>query len=208
MNKIETLVIATGNPSKKKRYAKYFETYVPKVIGLADLGFSEKPTETGATAEENAGIKAKFYFEKLHLPVFSEDESLFVDFLPKDQQPGVHVRRINGKDDATDEELIAYWEEKLKGIPESDRLGRWHIALALSLPNGSIHIESLEYPIKFFTPTSKIRLPGWPMSSLEGPLRFNKPHSELTAEELESLEEEDTLKTSKQISNLLKSISH
>lgn len=204
MSLLNELVIATGNPSKKDRYAKLFSQFVPKVLGLSDFSFSERANEVGTTAEENALLKARFYQEKTSLPVFAEDESLFVDFLPENEQPGVFVRRINGKTNATDEELIRYWEDKLVGVPDEQRFGRWHTAFALALPTGEVRIEAIEYPIKFFSPTSSIRLLGWPMSSLEGPVRFNKPHSELTAEERRITDEESDVTISRMLALLFK----
>ena len=70
---------------------------VKQIVGLDEFEMKEKPGEAGETAEENAEIKAKFYIRRTGLPVLSEDESLFVDFLSADKQPGVHVRRINKK---------------------------------------------------------------------------------------------------------------
>ena len=88
---MEKLVIATGNPGKKERYGKLLAGVVGEVLGLSDFAFKTKPAETGATAEENARIKALFYLKKTKLPVFAEDESLFVDFLSADNQPGACV---------------------------------------------------------------------------------------------------------------------
>ncbi len=44
---------------------------------------------------------------------------------------------------------------------------------------------ALDHPVRFFSPPSKIRIPGWPMSSLEGSILFGKPNSEQTPEEKE-----------------------
>jgi hypothetical protein len=46
-----------------------------------------------------------------------------------------------------------------------------------------VKIFSLDVPILFFSPSSPVRIPGWPMSSLEGPVEFNKPHSDMSEEE-------------------------
>ncbi len=109
--KIEKLVIATRNRSKKERFGGLFVKIVKEVLALDDFNISEKPQEIGATADENAEIKARFYSQKLNLPVFSEDEALYVDFLLPEKQPGVFVRRINGRDESNDDELLSYWEK-------------------------------------------------------------------------------------------------
>jgi len=179
---IEKLVIATRNPAKIEYYRHLFTGVVDSVIGLSETEIDGKPTETGETAEENAQIKAKYYSARTDLPVFCEDEALIADFLPANKQPGTHVRRINGKDEATDDELFVYWENIIKDVPEEKRTGRWHIAYCLAL-KGKIRTTSMDHEIIFFYPTSNIRTPGWPMSSLEGSVKLKKPNSERTEQE-------------------------
>jgi XTP/dITP diphosphohydrolase len=181
--KIERVVIATRNESKKVRLGRLLTEVAEQVIGLDNVRVVGKPDETGETAEENAEIKASYYALATGLPVLSEDESLWVDFLPMDKQPGVHVRRVNGKDEVSDEKLLAYWEMLVAAAPVNKRTGHWHIAYCLGTPNGRVHTGVLDHPIMFFFPSSKVRLPGWPMSSLQGPVMFGKPDSELTEEE-------------------------
>lgn len=179
---IEKLVIATRNPAKIEHYRYLFSGMVTDIFGLNETGIDGKPTETGETAEENAQIKAIYYSTKTDLPVFCEDESLFADFLPADKQPGVRVRRINGSDEASDDELFYYWENIIKDVPEARRTGRWHIAYCLGL-NGKTKLTSMDHEIQFFYPASKVRIPGWPMSSLEGFVTLGKPNSERTEED-------------------------
>lgn len=183
---MEKIVVATHNPSKKKWYQKILSGFTNKVLGLNDLDFDDKPEESGKTAEENAIIKATFYAEKLDLPVLGEDAALFVDFLPEDQQPGVFVRRVRGKE-LDDDQLLAYWESIIVKVPKEKRTGRWHTAHCFATPDGKTALSTLDYPILFFSPSSKIRVPGWPMNSLSGPPGFKKPEVELTKEERKKL---------------------
>ena len=183
MGKIEQLVIATRNPAKVEYYRDILTQFATVVVGLSDLNIKGKPVEIGETAEQNAQIKARFYSQKTNLPVFCEDESLLVDFLAKDQQPGVHVRRINGVDEVNDDKLLSHWEEIVAKVPENKRTGRWHMAYCLAMPDGQVRTVSRDHEVMFFSPSSKVRLPGWPMSSLEGSVRFGKPSSEQTSEE-------------------------
>ena len=178
------LVIGSKNPAKVERFQKLLKYIAEKIYGLSNLNISTKPEEIGNTAEENAEIKARYYSKLTNLPVFAEDESLFVNFLPQNRQPGVNVRRIDGKEEATDEELLVYWENILKDIPREKRKGYWHISYCLGMPDGKVFTISKDHPLLFFYPSSKIKIPGWPMSSLEGPEDFKKPHSELTEEEV------------------------
>jgi len=189
MAKIKKIVIATRNPGKVQRYKKMLEKVVDEVLSLDDFDFKEKPEESGQTAEENATIKAIFYAKKTNLPVFAEDESLFVDFLPEDKQPGVFIRRVNGKE-VSDDELLAYWDSIIAKAPKEKRTGKWHMAYCLVAPDGKTSLVAMDYLRIFFSPPSKIRIPGWPMSSINGPAEFGKPHSELTKEELEIMHQE------------------
>lgn len=202
MKKVEKIVIATRNPAKVERFQGLLAKYAKEVVGLNDLGITDKPEEKGTTAEENAEIKARFYANKTGLLVFSEDEALYVDFLLPKEQPGVYVRRVEGKDEVDDDQLLAYWEKIVAKVPKNKRTGRWHIAYCLASPNGTLKTVALDHQILFFSPTSKVRLPGWPMSSLEGPVGFNKSHSELTEEEKKKLNS----KADKEIAGKLKEL--
>lgn len=182
-------MIATRNPAKKERFQRLLNKIAGEVLSLDDFDFTGKPDESGKTAEENAKIKALFYTENLNLPVFSEDESLFVDFLPENQQPGTHVRRVNGKE-LDDKELLAYWTSTITNVPENKRTGKWHIAYCLATPQLKTILISIDHPVIFFHVPSDKAPAGWPMNNIQGPVKFGKPESELTSEELKEHEQE------------------
>lgn len=110
MEKI-TLVYGTGNAGKltlMKKYLKSMEEI--ELIGLKDLSLDwQEPRENGRDPLENARQKALCYYRTCHMPVFSADSGLFIEGLPDEEQPGVHVRRIGGKN-LTDEEMRAYYK--------------------------------------------------------------------------------------------------
>ncbi len=81
MKKLKKLVIATRNPAKVDYYRPILTEISDEVIGLHETHVEGKPAETGQTAEGNAEVKARFYSQKCELPVFCEDEALYVDFL-------------------------------------------------------------------------------------------------------------------------------
>lgn len=81
------------------------------VVGLKELGLPiPEVAETGTNPLENAKLKAEKYFETFSMPVFSCDSGLYFDELEKQEQPGIHVRRIKGKR-LTDEEMITYYTD-------------------------------------------------------------------------------------------------
>src|SRR3990167_7929617 len=154
MKELEIVVVASKNPAKVERYSRMLSKYFKQVLGLNDVSMSEGPEESGETAEENAEIKGKFYAGKTGFLVFSEDEALYVDFLPENQQPGVHVRRINGVDEVEDQRLLTHWEQIISRVPKEERIGKWHIAYCIAHPNGNVHTVSLDHPVIFFSPSS------------------------------------------------------
>ena len=203
---LQQLVFASHNAGKIERYRVIFADIAEKTLSLANLGISSKPDETGLTAEENAQIKARYYFDRTGLPTFSSDESLFVDYLAEDKQPGVHVRRINGRDNASDEELFDYWHRIIPRVPPEKRTGFWHVAYSIALSVNNVVTVAHDYPVLFFDPPSPIRIPGWPMSSLEGPVEYGKPHSELTDAERKAVYAESDRKLYDMLYNALKGI--
>ena len=189
MEKPSRLVIGTRNQAKHALYGRLLGTMGVESLGLGDFSIDGRPHESGLTAEENAALKARFYAAQTGLDAFAEDEALYVDFLPAEQQPGVHVRRIEGVDEADDDALLAHWENVVARVPEEQRTGHWHIAYCIASPDGMLTTTVHDYSVRFYSPTSSIRVPGWPMSSLQGPVEFDKARSELTESERRSWEE-------------------
>lgn len=80
-----------------------------ELINLKDVcGEIPDINENGLTPLDNARIKAVAYYEAFHMPVFSCDSGLYFDEVSEEEQPGIHVRRVNGKE-LTDEEMIEYY---------------------------------------------------------------------------------------------------
>ncbi len=132
---MKKLLIATTNPGKLGEITRYLSDLPIKLVGLKDLKITDKVEETGATFEENAIIKAKFYCEKSGLPTIGDDGGLEIDVLGG--APGVKSHRwIHGDREDTDEELIAHTIKQLKGIPLENRKAQLRAVLALALPDG------------------------------------------------------------------------
>jgi len=66
--------------------------------------------ENGNTPLENARLKAFSFYQLLHEPVFSCDSGLYFQNqnIPENLQPGLNIRRINGKR-LNDDEMIEYY---------------------------------------------------------------------------------------------------
>lgn len=81
------------------------------ITGLSEIGGDFPDVEEdGIDPLSNARKKALAYFDILKKPVFSVDSGLYFDNLSADLQPGLDVRRVNGKR-LTDDEMIAYYSD-------------------------------------------------------------------------------------------------
>ncbi|HLC94481.1 MAG TPA: non-canonical purine NTP pyrophosphatase [Patescibacteria group bacterium] len=110
------LFIATFNRAKQNDFKriitalsklqyKPFQLFFPEDV--ANLNPIE---EIGKTFEENSFLKARYFFEKTHMPTVADDGGLEIPILHG--QPGVRSRRWLGKE-VSDEELIAYTLQRL-----------------------------------------------------------------------------------------------
>lgn len=117
MEKVK-LIYGTTNAGKVELMRRYLRRLKGvEIVGLGELPQTVlEPEEGGADPMENAKRKALHYYRALQRPVFSEDSGLYIQGLPKEEQPGVFVRRVGGRT-LTDEEIRAHY----KGIAK--RLG-------------------------------------------------------------------------------------
>src|SRR5690349_20650542 len=87
------------------------------VRGTDELGIVLDIEEDGATVLENARKKAQVYSQVLQRPVLSLDSALYLEGLAEDEQPGVNTRRVpHHTNRATDQELLDYYSETIKGL--------------------------------------------------------------------------------------------
>lgn len=134
---MQKLLIATTNLGKLAEIKFSLKDLPLELVSLNDLGIIDKTEETGKTFAQNAILKAKFYSQISNLPTISDDGGLEIDIL--NGEPGVKSRRwIKGKE-ATDEELINYTLQKLKGVPLEKRGAQLRTVLALVLPDGKVY---------------------------------------------------------------------
>ena len=91
------VLFATGNETKAKRFSKGLQEKGIRVISLKDITTEREVEENGKDAIENALIKARAYSKIINIPVFAMDDNLYLENVPKEKQPGMYVRRVNGK---------------------------------------------------------------------------------------------------------------
>lgn len=128
------LLIATTNPAKLEELRQSLQPLTEKgiqIVSLKDLNIQDDPEETEKTFEGNARLKAHFYAKLTGLPTLSDDGGFEMDAL--NGEPGVHSKRWLGRD-STDQELIDYAFERMKGIPFEKRTARGSLVLCYYNP--------------------------------------------------------------------------
>ena len=138
------MIFATSNPHKVEEARAILAPLGIELKSLADLGCSlPEPEEDGATFEDNARLKARYYAQQLGALCLAEDSGLEVDALGG--APGVHSARYAGvdgrreaRDRANNERLL----RELSGLPAERRSARFVCTLAVADPSGRIHAEA------------------------------------------------------------------
>ena len=102
---MKKVVFATGNQSKVLRFKKDLLERGIELLSLKDLDLKLDVEENGENAIENALIKARVCYQKIHMPTIGMDDTLYMEGVPLDKQPGLNVRRVNGKS-LNDEEML------------------------------------------------------------------------------------------------------
>lgn len=180
------LLFGTTNQAKLNRLRAVLQSLPVEVLGLNDVAISVRPEEDGATPHDNAVKKALTYHAATGLPTFSIDAGLYIDRFPMDRQPGVHVRRIDGRE-ATDTELLLHYRKALSEVG-GETTGYWMISVVFVASEETILSRDFKEETFFTIRQSPIVTPGEPLSSIQFDRTFGKYKSEITPEERASLD--------------------
>lgn len=178
------VLFATTNPAKVKRYASKLQERGIEVLTLKDINLKLEIEETGKNAIENAYLKAKSYFEATGIVTIGIDDTLFIEGLPDEKQPGTNVRRVNGKE-LSDDEMIQHYTNLVKEYGEK-LIVKWVYGMVIY--NGK---EPKQYTwakdhFYFVDKPCEKRNPGYPLDSISIMPEYNKYFVELTQEEKKS----------------------
>lgn len=103
------LLYGTSNPAKLSHMKEMLQGLDVEIVGLSEIKMKVgEIDESGNDPLENARIKAIAYYKLVNMPVFSCDSGLYIEGIDVKRQPGIHVRRVNGKQ-LKDEEMIEYY---------------------------------------------------------------------------------------------------
>lgn len=178
---LKKLLFGTTNKAKIE-YVKTIVKDLPlEILSLEDVGINLEVDEDGQSPGENALKKSRAYFSVGRVPTFSFDSGLYIDKFPEDKQPGLHVRRINGKK-ATDGEMLDYYTDQLDKIG-GESTAKWITSIALVESDNQIYTQDFVEHTTFTSKRSSILNHGNPLNSIQIDPLFDKYISEITAEE-------------------------
>lgn len=136
------LLVATGSAHKLIELQRLFGDLPIDLVTLRDVGITDEAPEDGATFEENALQKARWYAEASSEWTLADDSGLEVAAL--NGAPGVYTRRYAGPD-ATDQQNYEKLLTETAGV--ADRSARFVCTMALIDPvNGSARTFRGECP--------------------------------------------------------------
>lgn len=189
---MKKVLFATSNPAKVKRFADKLLDKGIELITLKDINLELDVDENGETAIENALIKARAYYNETKLPVMAMDDTLYLEKVPNNSQPGMYVRRINGKK-LSDEEMIEYYSSLASNYGDNGKItARWIYGMAVICEGKeSTYTWSKEDFYIVDTPSRKIN-PGYPLNSISINKKLNKYFTDITEEDKSLIQEDES----------------
>ena len=182
------VLFATKNPAKVKKYKDELEKNGIELITAKDIEIDVKVDESGKNCIENAYIKAKEYFEATKITSIGMDNTLFIEELPEEKQPGTHVRRVNGKE-LTDDEMIEYYTSLVSEYG-GKVTAKWVYGMVVYGDNICEKFTWNKDEFFMVDKVSEIRNPGYPLDSISIDKFVNKYFVELTKEDIKIIDEE------------------
>ncbi len=182
------LLFATSNPAKYTAMRDALQPLGIRLLCLRDMAQAPVAPEEGSSPLENARQKALFYYDHYGIPLFSCDSGLYLENLPQELQPGLHVRSPQGfyLDDQAMQEYYGGLAARY-----GDITARYHNAICLILDREHIY-ESMDESLasERFLLTAKpheIRRPGFPLDSISKKLDTGEYYYDVNAHDADDL---------------------
>ncbi|MFA5855159.1 MAG: non-canonical purine NTP pyrophosphatase [Candidatus Gracilibacteria bacterium] len=161
------ILIATKNKGKLEEIQEMLvgeDGICAEFVSLEEVGCTDDFKEEGASFEENALGKARFFFSKTGIPTVVDDSGIFVEALA--DELGVKTRRWGVGEAASDEEWLAHFMNRMR---EETRRGAKFICAAAYVSGeeekvfigetSGVIAESIEVSVKKGIPLSSVFRP-------------------------------------------------
>lgn len=189
---MKKILFATNNQTKSKRFTNDLLKHDIEIVSLLDMNIKLDVEENGKDAIENALIKAKACYKMTKMITLAMDDNLYLENVPNDKQPGMYVRRVNGKR-LTDEEMIEYYTNLAKEYGENGKItARWVYGIALIVDGKEYTYTWSKNDFYIVDKPSDIVEPGYPLNTISINKKLNKYFTELTEEDKLSIKEDES----------------
>jgi XTP/dITP diphosphohydrolase len=176
-------LLATTNKGKTIEIGEVLQDLDISLISLFDLPeLPVQPEEIGETFEENAVEKAKYYFDQTKMISIADDSGIHIDTLSGEL--GIHTRRWGAGEEASDEEWISYFLDRMR--KEENKYAEFVSVIAIADGDS---VKTFEGRCRGVI-TDDLEadyLPGLPISACFRPDGFDKVFSALSIEEKNSI---------------------
>lgn len=183
------VLFATTNPAKVRMYADKLAEKGVKLYTLKDLNIEDSVEENGKNSMENAIIKAEGYYKFANMPTIGMDNSLFIEEIEDEDQPGTHVRRIHGKR-LSDKEMIDYYTGLVKKYGKNLK-AKWVYGMAIYNGQDVKTFTWSKGDFYFVEKPSSILNEGYPLDSISVMPDSGKYFVDLTREEKDEYKNKD-----------------
>lgn len=182
------LLYATSNPAKYTAMRDVLEPLDINLRCLKDMEQVPVAPEEGNSPLENARQKALFYYDHYKIPLFSCDSGLYLENLPQELQPGLHVRSPQGV--YLDDQAMQDYYGGL-AARYGDITAIYHNAICLVMDREHIY-ESMDVSLAShrFLITAKpheISRPGFPLDSISKKLDTGEYYYDLNDHDADDL---------------------
>lgn len=189
---MKKVLFATGNESKVKRFKNGLLENNIEIITINDIEKKIDIEETGKNAIENALIKARAYANVYDFPVLAMDDNLYIEAIPENKQPGMFVRRVNGKR-LSDDEMIEYYSNLARTYGENGKLTcRWVFGIAVVNGNKEATYTWSREDFYIVDKPSSVINTGYPLDTISVNKKLNKYFTDVTDEERLQLKEDES----------------
>ncbi len=134
---MKKILFATKNKNKVREVREIFAHLDYDIISLDELNDRDEVVEDGFSFAENAYKKANYYYQKYHIPSFSDDSGISIHYF--NDNPGIHSARFLGGNDYL--RTNAFILDVMKDI--KDRRAHYTCAICYIDENGPLYFEGI-----------------------------------------------------------------
>jgi inosine/xanthosine triphosphate pyrophosphatase family protein len=151
-----------------------------------------KPTAEGTTEETDSGElnaqeKAVRGSCRICIPVIASDETIEIDGLVAEQQPGASIRRIVGTG-ASDEQTIRYYSKLVTQFPDNTCRAKLSTNFSLAYQGRDVWSEVFSQHLVLKLPAARRRLKGRPLSALHHVPAYGRRYADLTSDQRKDID--------------------